>query len=182
MTPLDALADELGVSGRTLRRAGARGLFRYERPSPKRVALDARERRYLRKHWPVLQALVAIFRTEPNVRLAVLFGSFARGEAHAESDLDVLVQLGRPEQLAAAWLSLRLSEQLDRKVQIVALEDAERSPLLLADALRDGRVLVDRDEAWPKLRQSEAAIQRRAQREGDALERAAWETLEWAGA
>jgi hypothetical protein len=47
-----------------------------------------------------------------------------------------------------------LAEELaisDRNVQVVSLDAARRVPLLLADALRDGRTIVDRDGDWPKL-------------------------------
>jgi predicted nucleotidyltransferase len=178
MTELDSLAAELGVSGRTLRRAAARGLLRVDRPSPRRGSMSARERRYLLRHWPLLHALVGLLRTEPNVRLAVLFGSLARGEGHPQSDVDVLVGLDRSERLARARLALHLGEQLGRNVQLVSLEDAERSPLLLADVLRDGRVLVDRDGEWARLRLRERAIVRQASRDADDLEQAAWATLE----
>lgn len=50
-------------------------------------------------------------------------------------------------------------------MQAVSLENARRAPLVLADALRDGRVLVDRDGEWEK--PSAARIQREA-RQADA--------------
>ena len=52
-----------------------------------------------------LQELVAdlrrALRTEPNVRLAVLYGSLARGDEDAGSDLDLLVSLAEDRPLAA---------------------------------------------------------------------------------
>jgi hypothetical protein len=59
----------------------------------------------------------------------------------------------------------RLSTRLGRHAQLVALEDAEKTPLLLSEVLRDGRVLVDRDETWDRLRRGKASIERRAARE-----------------
>jgi len=91
MTTLDRLAREVGASGRTLRRAAARGLVKSTRPTPRRIEVTPGELRYVRRHWPLLEELVAALRTEPSVRLAVLFGSFARGESHAGSDIDLLV-------------------------------------------------------------------------------------------
>lgn len=178
MTELDLLAESVGTSGRTLRRAAARGLVHCDRPSPKRVDVSAREWRYVESHWPLLHGLAAALRTEANVRLAVLFGSSARGEANESSDLDILVHLERPRGLAAARLALRLTERVGRDVDIVALRDAESSPLLLADVLRDGRVLVDRDGRWPKLRRRSAEIESRARRQQSELEEAAWASLE----
>jgi len=38
-------------------------------------------------------------RTQPNVRLAVLFGSVSRGDERPDSDVDLLVQFGRRDEL-----------------------------------------------------------------------------------
>ncbi len=96
-------------------------------------------------HWHLLSGLVAALRTEANVRLAVLFGSVARGEGSAISDVDLLVVLRRDDHRAQASHQHRLEHAVDRRVQLVSLEQASDAPMLLADVLRDGRVLVDRD-------------------------------------
>jgi hypothetical protein len=79
MTELDELASDIGVSGRTLRRAAARGTLAMHRSSPKKLSVPVAERVYLRARWQVLSPLIEVLRTLPNVRLAVLFGSVARG-------------------------------------------------------------------------------------------------------
>ena len=84
--------------------------------------------------------------------LAVLFGSTARGDDDARSDVDVLVVLADPSVARLAALAERLSARTDRDVQPVRLGDAESSPLLMADVLEQGRVLVDREGRWPALR------------------------------
>jgi predicted nucleotidyltransferase len=145
-----------------LRRAAAEGLLHGERTSARRFAASLREEAYLRKHWPLLQDLRAALRTEPNVRLAVLFGSLATGRSHAGSDLDVLVSLADPAVRRVADITGRLERSLGREVQLVRLQDAERTPLLMRDALEQGRVLVDREHAWPRLREQLATWQRRA--------------------
>lgn len=171
---LDHLASDLGVSGRTLRRAAARGAIRIRRPSPYAVEISASERRYIRTHWELLSRLTRVLRTEKNVRLAVLFGSTARGEDRPGSDVDLLVALGDYGRgLPLARIGLKLEELLERPVQLVALRDAEASPALLADALRDGRVLIDRDGIWPRLKRCERSIRRQAVVTEDA-----WHELE----
>ena len=45
---------------------------------------------------PVAIRLAALFAAQPEVRLAYLFGSLARGTATPESDADVAISLGRP--------------------------------------------------------------------------------------
>jgi predicted nucleotidyltransferase len=117
-------------------------------------------------------------RTLPNVRLAVLFGSVARGEDHEGSDIDLLVVLRRDDSRARGEVSERLGGVTDRRVQLVGLNEAERAPLLLADVLRDGRVLVDRDAEWQRLKRRESSIQRRAREEDRRLEADAWAALD----
>src|SRR5437016_6056321 len=108
MTDLDTLATEVGASGRTLRRAAARGALRCRRASERRLVVPPREHDYVRRYWPLLGQLLAQLRTQPNVRLAVVFGSVARGEDAADSDLDVLVRLRRDGFRERAQLARRL--------------------------------------------------------------------------
>lgn len=77
---------------------------------------------------------------EANVRLAVLFGSAARGDVRALSDLDVGV-VG-PDASELPSLALRLTRATGRQVDLVALATAP--PLLRFEIARDGRVLVER--------------------------------------
>ena len=72
-----------------------------------------------------------------NVRV---FGSFARGEAHGESDMDFLVEMesGR-SMLDHAGLMLDLEELLGRKVDVVT--DGGISPYLKDRILSEARPL-----------------------------------------
>jgi len=178
MTELDLLAEEVGASGRTLRRAAIRGTIRCARPSRNRFALGAAERRWVRRHWGFVREVLAVLRTRRDVRLAALFGSVARGEEGEGSDVDLLVAFDGDAGLRSAELGLRLGETLRRPVQVVTLDQAEAAPLLLADALRDGRVLLDRDGLWDGLRRRERAILRQARVAADSVERDAWTALE----
>lgn len=183
MAELDLLAADLGVSGRTLRRAAARGAIRSHRPSPHKVVLTAAERRYIRTHWALLDLLTRTLRTEKNVRLAVVFGSAARGDDRADSDVDVLVDLadyGRGG-LPLARIGLKLESLLRRPVQLVSLPDAERSPALLSEAVADGRVLIDRDEGWSRLKRRGGSLRRRARADEARAQAEAWEILDKLG-
>lgn len=159
---LRTLARHLDVPERTLRRAAAEGLVRGRRTSARRYETSLREEAYLRRQWPLLRDLREALRTEPNVRLTVLFGSQATGHATNRSDVDVLVALGDPSAARVAQLTGRLERRLGRDVQLARLQDAERVPSLMADALDQGRVLVDRDGRWPQLKVREASWRRRA--------------------
>lgn len=163
MNPLAVLADEVGVDERTLRRAANQGAVRAQRVSARKLRLPLGEVDYLRRHWPLLGALRAALRTEPNVRFALLFGSTARGDDHEGSDVDLLVVLRDSSLDRRLNLTRRLEGVLDRDVDVVTLEGAERNPTLLALAIEDGRVLADRIELWPRLRAEAEKLSRRAE-------------------
>jgi predicted nucleotidyltransferase len=160
MTELGVLADELGVHERTLRRAVGQGTLRATRPTPRTLALPLSERRYLRRAWPLLAAVRRALRTEQNVRFALLFGSAATGVDTNTSDVDVLVDLRDPSLERVIDLNAKLTAALGRPVDLVRLGDAEREPAFLAAALSDGRVLIDREQLWPRLRGRETTIRR----------------------
>lgn len=162
MDSLRRVAAELAIPERTLRRAASEGLVRGERVSPRRFRITFREEAYLRGHWELLRALRAALRTEPNVRLAVLFGSTATGSDHERSDVDVLVVLHDPAVGRLAGLAERLSRRIGREMQLVRLSEAQRSPVLMVDVIDHGRVLVDRDDLWSSLGQAAARWRRLA--------------------
>ncbi len=85
----------------------------------------------------------------PEVVCAYLFGSVARRQARAESDVDVAVLYEKPPEshLAAGPLDLEgaLERALGRPVQLVVLNGAPAD--LVHRILRDGRIVLDRDRA-----------------------------------
>jgi predicted nucleotidyltransferase len=178
VTTVKHLAQRVAADERTLRRAVDQGVVRCERVSPRRLRVASDEERYLRENWPLLESLRAALRTEPNVRFAALFGSRARGEQNSDSDLDVLVDLRDGSWERRHRLNTRLERALGNPVELVLLDRIRSSnPSLLAEALRDGRVLVDRADVWPGLKRSEPSV-RRAAREQDVREhRAAQEAI-----
>lgn len=164
MDSLRQVAAELSIPERTFKRAAADGLIRGERLSPRRFRVPFREETYLRSHWRLLHVLRAALRTEPNVRLAVLFGSTAKGDDDEGSDIDMLVVLEDSSVGRFVALTERLSGVLGRDVQLVRLADAENVPVLMADVVEQGRVLVDRDNGWTALRDAASKWQRLARR------------------
>ncbi len=164
MESLRQAAAELSIPERTLKRAAAEGLIRGERLSPRRFRVSFREEEYLRGHWGLLHMLRAALRTEPNVRLAVLFGSMAKGDDHEDSDIDVLVALDNPSIGRLVALTERLSRRLGRDVQLVRMADAEDSPVLMVNVIEQGRVLIDREGGWPGLRDTIGKWRRLARR------------------
>jgi predicted nucleotidyltransferase len=169
-TLLPQLAVDLSTTDRTLRRALVEGLIHGERPSPRTFDLPLSERVYLTAAWPLLAKLRAGLRTEPSLRLAVLFGSQARGDAGPASDIDLLVRTKDGTSLRD--VVPRLETKMGRSLHIATVTEAERSPLLLAEVLRDGRVLIDRDDAWPHLTRSRSRVEREARLERKRVDEA----------
>lgn len=145
-----------------MRRAAAEGLIRGERKSARKFRTSMREEAYLRSHWSLLNDLREALRTEPNVRLGVLFGSVAAGRDAPGSDVDVLVILADTSAFRVAELTGRLERRIGRDVQLVRLQDAERAPDLMVGVLEEGRVLVDREGGWEQLRAREPTWRDRA--------------------
>jgi predicted nucleotidyltransferase len=104
-------------------------------------------------------------RTEQNVRFAILFGSAARGTDTPASDVDVLVELRDPSLEHVVDLSARLSAAIGRPVDVVRLHDARAETDFLADVVAEGRVLVDREKLWPRLRSRGPGLRRRGRRQ-----------------
>jgi predicted nucleotidyltransferase len=149
---LPAVARDAGVPERTLRRAVQRGTVRCRRPGVRQFELAADERAYLRENWDTISAMAEMVRTERNVRLAVLFGSLARGDAREDSDVDVLVSLAEERPMYLSHLAARLTRALARDADVVSLKHTRtQEPALLGVILRDGRPVVDRDGSWTAL-------------------------------
>jgi predicted nucleotidyltransferase len=103
------------------------------------------------------------------VRLAVLFGSNATGKEQAGSDVDLLIEHSTGDLDQVAELRRHLQKQADRQIHLVLLEDARHSPVLLADVLQEGRVIVDRNGTWPRLTRRQTKLLRNAAAEEAAI-------------
>ena len=68
--------------------------------------------KYLEEHKPE-------FEKKFGVRKIGLFGSFARDENHGDSDIDIVVELEKPDLLTLVGIKQMIEEQLDINVDIV---------------------------------------------------------------
>ena len=68
-----------------------------------------------------------------------LFGSFARGEATDESDVDLLLEKGQIKGMKVLEFQDRLAKELERKVDVVTTEGA--SPRFLSK-IRQGEIVL----------------------------------------
>jgi len=87
---------------------------------------------------------------QPDVVMAFLFGSHARGQAHAQSDVDLAVYfdpLPDHRRLHEVWDELERISQRD--VDLVVLNDAR--PSIADTALRGERLVVKDERLWLKL-------------------------------
>jgi predicted nucleotidyltransferase len=134
------------------------------------MSLSDSETAWVRSHWRLVGELLAVLRTEPNLELAVLFGSVARGDdVSGDSDVDLLVGLHRFSPGALEELRRRLDKRLRLEVQLVPLQVAQRDPQLLAEVLRDGRLLADRGQIWPHLQAQQEQTREQASLAGREL-------------
>ena len=92
----------------------------------------------------VEQALKAFFRDEDNVLLIFLFGSFARGCARPDSDVDVGVLFREvPDWEALMEMRDAVAGHIGRDVDLVVLNDA--GPVIAMQVLQTG-IPVKKDE------------------------------------
>ncbi len=91
-----------------------------------------------------LERLTRLLAGYPGIRLVLLFGSQARGQAHAGSDLDLGVEADPSVDLAQ--LAGELAHALAVPVDVVSVAPSEASIALLEEVLRDGKRL---HEAYP---------------------------------
>lgn len=87
----------------------------------------------------------------PELKLAVLFGSTARGQTRKESDVDLGLLLGTDTRSVRLHVEAELARAARREVDIVYLNEAP--PLLRFEISRGGVVLLEREEGlWTGFR------------------------------
>jgi predicted nucleotidyltransferase len=108
----------------------------------------------------VIDALRRVLEADSRVAYALLFGSHARGSAHAHSDVDVAIGLHdgvRLDTLESGELTARLETAAGRPVHVVMLADAP--PGLAYRVFREGRVIVVHDEQARNARLARAILE-----------------------
>jgi predicted nucleotidyltransferase len=92
-----------------------------------------------------IDAIRRVVGSRADVRLAYVFGSAARGEARASSDVDIAVLFeSRPEPGDVERLATDLEAAAGRSVDLVVLNTAP--PLLAHEIIKTGRCLVSSSE------------------------------------
>lgn len=108
----------------------------------------------------VLETLRQRLASRPEILEAYLFGSQARGEAAAHSDIDIAVYVDRERLPPAPWgyaadlITDLIAAISFNEIDVVVLNDAP--PLLYHRVLRDGERLLSRDLAATTTREAYA--------------------------
>ena len=127
----------------------------------------------------LFDALRTALEADENVRMAVLYGSLARGDEDAGSDVDLLVSFGDDRYSDRYRLVTELEHISGRKVDVANLERVQsKAPLLLYRAIDEGRVLIDRDGRWRRCSEQRYEIRLRARDEHRRQMAAAGRALE----
>jgi predicted nucleotidyltransferase len=162
-SPLTTLAEQLHTSHDTLARAAASGLVRGQRRGERRFTLAPGEPEILSKSWPVIESLRRAFRNEPSVGAAILFGSYARGEARPDSDVDLLVHFRtRADLMHLEALRERLTRRVGHDVDLYSDDELGSQPVAMLRIATEGRPVIDREGYWIRLRRRLPQLQRSA--------------------
>ncbi len=94
------------------------------------------------EHLNIIKKLKSLLEEENNVSFAYLFGSFATGEAIANSDVDIAVYLKDDDMNNVLHLIYILSKNLGKEADLTVL-NRTRNLFLLDTVFRDGIVLKD---------------------------------------
>ena len=93
--------------------------------------------------------LIEVLQKQSSVIFAYLFGSKVTGHANERSDWDIAVYFREPLEKVGRWPAFELEAELSRAVgatvQVIVL-NTPLSPVLGFEIVRDGLVLVDREE------------------------------------
>ncbi len=82
---------------------------------------------------------------EGKISLAYLFGSFAKGNDHKRSDIDLAVYFNTKDEMEIFDLIDRILMSTNRDVEILRLDDDDESPFIIQEALK-GILLIEPDE------------------------------------
>jgi predicted nucleotidyltransferase len=108
----------------------------------------------------VIDALGRELEADARIAYALVFGSQARGAAHAHSDVDVAVGFAsgrQPDAFELGRLIATIESAVKRPVNLVVLDEAP--PGLAYRIFRDGRPIVMRDEEALKARRVRAILE-----------------------
>lgn len=140
------LEQKLGVEARTLSALTEMGTIRGVGGDWHKLRKGEAE--WLIKHWGLVKSLQEALKTERLVKVAFIFGSYAKGSEREDSDLDLLVDMENETFTTQSGLHNRLEKKIGRKVDLFWLsnlvneEDGKRN-FLLENIIKELRPVVN---------------------------------------
>lgn len=91
-----------------------------------------------------------VVRQNFNVKKVILYGSYSRGTARKDSDIDVAVVFNRIDEdfLMVAAKLFRLRREIDTRIEPVLLEESNDKSGFLEEILKTGEVIYNADQAF----------------------------------
>ncbi len=93
---------------------------------------------------PLIDLLLTL-RADGKILVAILYGSYANGNPHPRSDIDLALYLGTKDENEAIEVIDEILMSVERDVSILRLDDTDESPFIVQEALR-GIHLVEPDK------------------------------------
>lgn len=91
-----------------------------------------------------LQQTLADLYKQGKISLAYLFGSFAKGDVHNRSDIDLAVYFNTKDEKETSECIDNILMSGDRDIEILRLDDEDESPFVIQEAMK-GIPLVEPD-------------------------------------
>jgi predicted nucleotidyltransferase len=91
-----------------------------------------------------LKAILQTLKTEGKIAIALLYGSYLKGQPHSRSDIDLALYLQPEDEIEEIEIIDRVLMSTEKEVSILRLHDEEESPFVVQEALK-GEHLVEPD-------------------------------------
>jgi len=92
---------------------------------------------------------VDVLRQNFKIKKVILYGSYSRGSARKDSDIDVAVVLSHIDEdfLMAEAKLFRLRREIDTRIEPVLLEESNDKSGFLEEILKTGEIIYNADQA-----------------------------------
>lgn len=145
----EELANRLGISTRTIRRYENGQINQYKEEYIRNILNDMLK--VDEEHGIVklddMIATVSDIANKYNVEYVYLFGSYARGSAKPESDIDLLIST-KEKGLSYFGLVEEFRTNLKKKIDLINVIELVENNDLLLQILKDGIKIYDQNKKW----------------------------------